>query len=108
MGNYTMTDFSVLVAIGLMLLIVGALIVVINHICVMRQMRREHLYAMKENSLCNADSMAMMEYQVKLQRDKDMAVNNHMLKKVEGMYHRVMNDLPKQLVKATKDMMEEL
>ena len=108
MGNYTMTDFSVLVAIGLMLLIVGALIVVINHICVMQQMRREHLYAMKENSLSNADAVAMEEYKIKLHRDKDMAVNNHLMKKAEGMYHRMMNDLPKQLVKATKDMMEEL
>lgn len=108
MGNYTMTDFSVLVAIGAMLLIVGGLIVVINHICVMKQMKQEHLYELKENSLRNADDTAMMEYQIKLQREKDMAVNNHLLKKAEGMYGRMMQDLPKQLAKVTKEMMEEL
>ena len=108
MNNYTMTDYSVLGAIGAMLLIVGALIVFINHICVMRQMRQEHLYAMKENSLCNVDAVAMEEYKIELQRRKDMAVNDHLLKKTEGMYHRVMSDLPKQLVEVTKKVMEEL
>lgn len=108
MGNYTMTDFSVLVAIGAMLLIVGGLIVVINHFCVMRQMKQEHLYEIKENALCNVDKVGQIEYQIKLQREKDMAVNNHLLQKTEGMYQRMMNDLPKQLVKVTKEVMEEL
>ena len=106
MGNYTMTDFSVLVAIGAMLLIVGSLIVLINHICVMAQMKREHLYNMKEDSLNNANNVGMLEYQIKLQRDKDMAVNNHLLKKAEGMYSRMIKDLPKQLMKAMKDFEE--
>lgn len=106
MNNYTMTDYSVLGAIGAMLLIVGALIVVINHICVMRQMRREHLYAMKENALCNADAVAMEEYKIELQRRKDMDVNNNLIQGAEKMYKRMINDLPKQVGKMMKEFGE--
>ena len=104
--NYTMTDFSVLIAIGAMLLIVGGLIVVINHLCVMRQLKRQHLYTMKEDSLNNAHNIGAMEYQVKLQRDKEMAVNNHMMQKAEGMYKRMLTDLPKSFMKVLKDLEE--
>lgn len=106
MNNYTMTDYSVLGAIGAMLLIVGALIVVINHICVMRQMHREHLYAMKENSMCAADNVAMEEYKIGLQRQKDMDVNNNLIQLTEKMYKRMVNDLPKQVGKMMKEFGE--
>jgi len=106
MNNYTMTDYSVLGAIGAMLLIVGVLIVVINHICVMRQIRMEHLYTIKENSMCNVDAVAMEEYKIELQRRKDMDVNNNLIQQTRKMYKEMVNDLPKQVGKMMKEFGE--
>ena len=102
------TDVSVLVAISIAAFIVAGLIVLINHLCVMRQMKQEHLYAIKESCISNANEVGLIDYRVTQERKKEMAVNNHLMQKAEGMYGRIMKDLPKQMMKAVQEMTDEL
>lgn len=102
------TDVTVLVYIAVAALIVSALVVLINHLCVMRQMKMEHLYAMKESCIDNANEVGLIDYRIKREREKELAVNNHLMQKAEGMYGRIMKDLPKQMMKAVQEMSDEL